>query len=271
MEFGTFYKPSGDIMIDGLTALFDGRKKFDSSTIIRGIELAAKPCINLLAATTPIWIAENLTEGMVGGGFMSRVIPVYEERVRRRQMFYEGLDHDALARIRGNLVTDLHHLSSNIEGEFSLSEEAKTFFEEWYVATADKYMKEADRRLHGYFERKPAHALKVAMLLHLAYSDELILEINDVKAALTVLEQTERQMLRVFQAVGKNPYTVDMDQIEEFVSEKGVVTKRELLNRFYHAATPDILLQLLDALVMMGKLTVDGSDPKEIKYKLATK
>src|SRR5882724_3611357 len=173
LEFGTFYKPSQDVMIDFLTALYDGRKKFDSSTIIRGVEFASKPCVNLLAATTPIWIADNMTEGMIGGGFMSRVIPIYEEKVRRRQMFYESLDHDALARIKDRLMQDLVHLSSIGESEFVFAADAKQFFEEWYSATADKYTKEADPRLHGYFERKPAHAMKIAMLLHLAYSDEL--------------------------------------------------------------------------------------------------
>lgn len=266
MEFGTFYKPSGDVMIDGLTALFDGRRKFDSSTIVRGVELAAKPCVNLLAATTPIWIAENLTEGMVGGGFMSRVIPIYEERVRRRQMFYESLDQDALKRIKERLVADLQHLSSFGESEFDFTEDAKMFFEEWYDKTADRYFRESDKRLHGYFERKPAHALKVAMLLHLAYSDELTLTKEDLEQSLKLLATVERHMLRVFQAVGKNPYTVEMDTIEEFIREKGSVTKTELLNRFYHAAAPDMLLELVNALFLMKKIKVSGDDPNNVSY-----
>lgn len=265
MEFGTFYKPSQDVMIDFLTALFDGRRKFDSSTIIRGIEFASKPCVNLLAATTPKWIADNLTESMIGGGFMSRVIPIYEEHVRRRQMFYGSLDQEALDKIKQRLVADLQHLSSIAESEFTFAEDAKSFFEEWYTATADKYMKE-DYRLHGYYERKPAHAMKIAMLLHLAYSDELILTLEDMKSALALLTQVERQMIRVFQSVGKNPYTVDMDQIREFIEEKGKVSRRELLNRFYHAAPPEMLMQLIQALIIMEKIKVNGNDPKEVYY-----
>lgn len=270
-EFGTFYKPSGDVMIDFLTDLYDGKKSHTSDTIMRGLEFATNPCVNLLAATTPKWITENLSEVMIGGGFTSRVIFVYEEHVRRRQMFYESLDLGALDKIRTKLVADLIHLSSNVEGEFVLDDACKSFVEEWYRKTADRYLKE-DYRLHGYYERKPAHALKVAMLMHLSYSDELILYKEDFEAALTVLNQIEHSMISVFKGVGKNPYILDMDMMKEFVRDRGGRAKKaELLGRFQHAAEPEKLLALLDGLIMMGELTVDGSDPRDIVYRLIEK
>jgi len=270
-EFGTFYKPSGDMMIDFLTDLYDGKKHHSSDTIMRGLEFATNPCVNLLAATTPKWIVENLSEVMVGGGFTSRVIFVYEEHVRRRQMFYESLDLSALDKIRGRLIADLIHLSSNIEGEFQLDDECKSFVEEWYRKTADKYLKE-DYRLHGYYERKPAHALKIAMLMHLSYSDELILYKQDFESALTILAQIERSMIQVFKGVGKNPYTLDMDMMKEFVRDRGGSAKKtEILGRFQHAAEPEKLIALLDGLIMMGDFTIDGSDPRAIVYRLVEK
>jgi len=212
-----------------------------------------------------------LSEVMIGGGFTSRVIFVYEEHVRRRQMFYESLDLGALDKIRTKLVADLIHLSSNVEGESVLDDACKSFVEEWYRKTADRYLKE-DYRLHGYYERKPAHALKVAMLMHLSYSDELILYKEDFEAALTVLNQIEHSMISVFKGVGKNPYILDMDMMKEFVRDRGGRAKKaELLGRFQHAAEPEKLLALLDGLIMMGELTVDGSDPRDIVYRLIEK
>lgn len=265
-EFGTFYKPSGDVMIDFLTDLYDGKRDHSSDTLSRGVEFASKPCVNLLAATTPKWLSENLSESMVGGGFTSRVVFVYEERVRRRQMFYESLDLSALDVLKKRLVADLHHLSSNIEGEFSLDDECKSYIEGWYRSTADKYMKE-DHRLHGYYERKPAHALKVAMLMHLSYSDELILHEQDFKSALSIMKQIENNMVQVFRNVGKNVYAIDMDQIKEFIIEKGSVKRAELLGRFYHTAEPEKVLALVSGLMAMGEITCDGSDPREIIYR----
>lgn len=269
LEFGTFYKPSADIMIDFLTALFDGRKRFDSSTITRGLEFTSRPCCNLLAATTPGWIDENMSEGLVGGGFMSRVIPIFEESVRRRQLYYEELDHKALARLHDDLVVDLNYIANTLEGEFKIEEDAKFFSQSWYRATADKYEKEEDARLHGYYERKPAHAFKLAMLLRVAYSDELVITLDDYQKALAILGSVEKKMLRVYSVVGKNPYTDVMDAVVEFVREKGKVEKTELLGRFYHSAEPEKLLQLLAGLVAIGKLDVFGTDPRHIFYRLA--
>ncbi len=269
-EFGTFYKPSGDLMIDFLTDLYDGKKSHSSDTLMRGVEFATNPCVNMLAATTPKWITENLSEVMIGGGFTSRVVFLYEEKVRRRQMFYESLDLKALDKIREKLVADLTHLSSNIEGEFFLDDDCKTFIEQWYRKTADKYVKE-DSRLHGYFERKPAHALKVAMLLHIAYSDELVLTKDDFEQALGILKQIELKMIQVFQGVGKNPYIIDMDAIKEFIAERTSARRSELQARFRHAAEPEKLLALLTGMVTMGELTIDGSDPRDIVYRIVEK
>src|SRR6266576_1012811 len=269
-EFGTFYKPSGDLMIDFLTDLYNGKKSHSSDTLMRGVEFATNPCVNMLAATTPKWITENLSEVMIGGGFTSRVVFLYEEKVRRRQMFYESLDLKALDKIREKLVADLTHLSSNIEGEFFLDDDCKTFIEQWYRKTADKYVKE-DSRLHGYFERKPAHALKVAMLLHIAYSDELVLTKDDFEQALGILKQIELKMIQVFQGVGKNPYIIDMDAIKEFIAERTSARRSELQARFRHAAEPEKLLALLTGMVTMGELTIDGSDPRDIVYRIVEK
>ncbi len=269
LEFGTFYKPSGDVMIDFLTALFDGRKRFDSSTLTRGLEFASKPCCNLLAATTPGWISDNMSEGLVGGGFMSRTIPIFEDTVRRRQLYYEELNHKALGKLRDDLVVDLNHLATNIEGEFKIDDDAKFFSQSWYRSTADKYEQQEDARLHGYYERKPAYAFKLAMLIHLAYSDELIITLEDFQKALAILQSVEKKMLRAYAVVGKNPYTEEMDAIVEFISERGKVEKTELLGRFYHSAEPEKLLQLVAGLVAVGKLDVFATDPRHLYYQIA--
>lgn len=222
----------------------------------------------MLAATTPGWISENLTESMVGGGFMARCIPIYEETVRRRQLYYEELNYAALDKLRDDLVADLNHFGSAIEGEFKLDPDAKFFSSEWYNKTADKYEKEEDTRLHGYYERKPAYAFKLAMLLRIAYSDDLLITLEDFQKALKILEGVERKMLRVYSVVGGNPYTEVMDKIVEFVRDKKKVEKRELLGRFYHEAPPEQLLVLISGLIAMEKITADGSDPRKITYRI---
>lgn len=260
-EFGEFIVKSGPTMFGFLTNMFDGKRHISASTLTRGAEFAERPCINLLGATTPEWVAENMPESVIGGGFASRVIFIYEERVRRRKLFYDDLDFKKILKLRQDLVDDLNHIATTIAGDFKLTKEAHDFAETWYEENADEGY-DNSHKLSGYFERKPAHVFKVAMLLHLAKSDELILDKKDFEDAIQVIELLEEQLPKVFESVGKNPYTVDMYRLLNFIIEKGRCLKKEVLQNFMHAATPKVLEELIAGLVDSGYIIQTVEDMK---------
>jgi len=268
-EFAMFIQKSGLDMYDVLTDLFDGKKDISVETIGRPRDFANKPCVNLLAATTPEWISSNMPESVIGGGFASRVIFVFEETVRRYRLYYKGIDYSHLDALKRDLLADLLHIAVNIQGEFEIDEGGMHFMNVWYT----KFMKEQDSssalnyRLQGYYQRKPAYVHKLAMLIHIAEKDSLVLEEEDFKAAIKILDQVERKMPKTFQNIGKNPYTVDMDRIQAFIYEKGEVKRKDLLAAFYHVAAPQILMDLVGALIAMGKIrTKKGMDEGEPVY-----
>jgi hypothetical protein len=252
-EFGSFIKKSGVEMFEFLTDIFDGRKHIDASTISRGLEFAERPCVNLLGATTPKWIAENMPESVIGGGFASRVIFIYEETVRRRQLYYNELNHDFLDKLRDNLVEDLKHIANDIQGNVSLDDNAKAFMEGWYKENADV---ESNAKLSGYFERKPAHIHKVATLLHFARSDDMELHKKDLQDAIYLLELAEPKLHRIFDPIGKNVYAPDVNAIVGFIATKEGCTAKELLREFYAVATPSVLNELIDGLRQAGFIEV---------------
>jgi hypothetical protein len=269
-EFGEFIMKSGMDMYGFLTNLFDGKKHITATTIIRGHEFAERPCINLLAATTPEWIAGNMPASVIGGGFASRVIFIYEDTVRERRLFRRTLDQVRFKELEEDLAEDLTHIALNLKGDFELSKEAQEFFESWYMLNADKMPAES-YKLHGYFERKPAHAMKIAQLYHLAYSDELCLAKKDFEFALKLLETVEVNLPKVFVGVGKNLYTFDTDRILDFITEKGKAQRREVISHFYSSAEPLKIQEILDALIAMHRIEIinNGSEfyyaPAKIK------
>lgn len=263
-EFGEFMVKSGPEMYGFLTNMYDGKRRIIGSTLSRGVEFVERPCVNLLGATTPEWVAANMPADVIGGGFASRVIFVFENTVRRRQLYYESLDHEALERLRVKLVSDLDHIARNINGDFRLEEDAKEFMEEWYRNNADA-PPDADSNLAGYFERKPAHIHKVAMLLHLAYSDDLTISLRDFKDAIKLLEQVEEKLPETFQAIGRNPYTLDLKNMAEYIKQKGRVSERELRRKFYNvAARPEDLDGMIQSLIDLGRISmiIDPSKPE---------
>lgn len=248
-EFGSFIKKSGTEMFEFLTDIFDGRKNIEASTILRGVEFAERPCVNLLGATTPKWIAENMPESVIGGGFASRVVFIYEETVRRRQLYYRELNHKVLDEYRTRLVEDLKHIAGDIQGDIDVSEEGEIFMQEWYDKNADK---ESNPKLSGYFERKPAHIHKVATLLHFARSDTMILEKQDLEKALYLLEIAEPKLHKIFDPIGKNVYAPDVNVILQFIKENKGCSGKQLMREFYAIATPNVLQELIVGLVQAG-------------------
>lgn len=169
-----------------------------------------------------------------------------------------------LSKLEAELAADLTHIAT-LKGEFKFDKNGtKNKIEEWYRSTADDFPL-SDPRTHGYFERKPAHVLKVTMLNRIAYSDELLITYEDFESALKTVEATEKDLPKVFHAVGKNPYVSTMDQIVEFVVSKKGVPRKELLSRFYPHAPPQQLSEIIGALIAMGRIKVEGEE-ESVKY-----
>lgn len=261
-EFGEFMQKSGTDMYSFLTNAFDGKKKIEVGTHIRGVEFVERPCVTLFGATTPAWIAANMPEDVIGGGFASRVVFIYEDSVRQRRLFYKDkVNFEEIDDIGDRLKADLQHIA-NIKGDFELTQEAMDFMEPWYAEAADKISKKV-YHLQGYHQRKPAHIMKVAQLIKLSRCDELLLDVDDFKEALEVVEMTERKLGKVFGAVGKNAYTVDMRRILAFINENGR-TNRKLVNAtFMNAATPKLLEELVVGLATCGLITITISQDGE--------
>lgn len=255
-EFGEFIAKSGPPMFSFLTNMYDGKKNISSSTLSRGSEFAEKPCVNLLGATTPAWVAESMPESVIGGGFASRVIFVHEEKVRRRKLFYDDLVASELGGYRDRLIDDLKHINETIVGDYELTTDAKDFMETWYDDSGEEGYSN-NPKLSGYYERRPAHIFKVAILNHVAYSDSMVLDKVDFEMALQIVKGLEKNLPKVFESVGKNPYSADATQIMNYVIENGRCTSTELKQAFRSSATPNMLNEIIGGLIEAKLLTVE--------------
>ena len=154
---------------------------------------------------------------------------------------------------------DLTHISNNIVGEFDISDDGVDFFRDWYKNQSSN-KSAVNYKLDGYFERKPAHILKLAMILKIARSDELILAPEDFKAAIDIVNQNEKTLPKVFQDIGKNPYSADIHIILRYIKEEGRVTRKQIHEHFMHVATPKLLEEFIDGLYAAGMIKIVTSE-----------
>ena len=131
-EFGNLLNPADKDMVDMLVNLWDG-KSFAKRTKTSGSDEVVNPWINLIACTTPSWIAGNFPEYMIGGGFTSRCVFVYAEE-KHKYNAYPGLSVPAGAtETARQLIRDLEHISLALTGPYHLSPDAIAWGERWYT------------------------------------------------------------------------------------------------------------------------------------------
>lgn len=144
-----------------------------------------------------------------------------------------------------------------------MTEEANVAFDTWYQDRLDNPNTSGDPRLNGYFERKPVHVLKVAMIISAAKHHDLIITVEDLEQTWSLLESTEAKMPKVFAAVGKNVLAFDLMQIGEAIvaAGKAGITEKELMTRFVHNVRKEELTEILATLVTMRAVELKQGPP----------
>jgi hypothetical protein len=206
--------------------LWDGKQGvFEKRTKMSGNDTIENPWINLIACTTPAWIAGNFPEYMIGGGFTSRCVFVYAE-AKNKYVAYPGLHVPKdMKTMEDRLVQDLEHISITHCGQYNLTEEAIEWGEKWYKA---HYMNGSggldSDRFGGYIARKQTHIHKLAMILAASVRDELTINIEDLQIANKMVSDLEEDMPAVFSKIGRTDLSLQTDRFLAFVYRNQRVT-----------------------------------------------
>lgn len=255
-EFATMLTSSGMDMVAFLTDIFDSPIEWVHRTKSGGTNKIKAPSLNLIAATTPAWMATAMPLDTVGIGLTSRIIFVYSDTPRVRPP--RPKITAAQSMIHELLIHDIERIT-HLKGEYTFdSPSTEAFYDDWYMRRGDTTLE--DERLSGYFERKPIHLIKTCMAIAAAQRDELIMTTADIQAALGIIEALEEDMQKVFAHVGKNPIAHDIESVlANIIRQPGGVEPGVLMERFKHTVRREELLEVLDTLMMMNKIKLVGN------------
>jgi hypothetical protein len=240
-ELGNLINPSDRDMIDLLTNLWDGKEgAFDKLTKGNGADRIENPWINLIACTTPAWIAGNFPEYVIGGGFTSRCLFVYAENKDKYIAYPSRHLPKNFYLVQSALVQDLEHISAFLAGPYELSPEAIEWGETWYQYHWQNKPDELDDdRFSGYLSRKQTHIHKTAMIMAAARHDLMVIEKEDLGHAAAMVTDLERDMQKVFSRIGRTAHSVQAERFVRFVQRHGIVSYSDAY-RHVHSAFPDL-------------------------------
>ena len=257
-EFASLLTSSGMDMVVFLTDIFDSPNEWVHKTKGGGTNKIKFPFLNLLGATTPDWIATAMPLDTIGIGLTSRVIFVFQDTPRVRH--WKPTLTQAQKDLGELLGQDLARIAQ-INGEYKFSPEAEEVYDEWYKARVEEPNWTGDPRLSGYFERKPIHLIKTAMIISAAMQDECVIELKHLQYAMRVLTKIEERMPQVFANVGKNPLNNDIELVYNAVAsvEDGLPIG-VLLDKFKYTVRKEELLEVIDTLVTIGKIAPRGTN-----------
>lgn len=249
-EFGTFLNPHDNEMVNVLIALWDGKRgKFSKITKMSGNDSIENPWINLIACTTPEWIAGNFPDYMIGGGFTSRCIFVYADQKRQLVAYPDSEAPPDFYQQQAALVHDLE-IISQLTGEFSLSPDARAYGVDWYNQHWHNRPVELDNeQFGGYLARKQTHIHKLAMILSAARRDDLVIDKPILETAASFVSSIEADMPQIYGRIGQNELTKGAHQIVEIVMKRGTIERQDLYAMLFRTLSyKDFELALISAL-----------------------
>lgn len=241
-EFGNLVNPQDREMIDLLVTLWDSKQGgFDKRTKTSGNDKIENPWINLIACTTPAWIAGNFPEYVIGGGFTSRCLFVFSDRKEKLVAYPATHIPRATIEIKQKLIDDLSHIAINLCGPYSLTKEAIEWGEVWYKEHNEHPPEKlsSDDRFGGYLARKQTHIHKLAMIIAAACRDELRIDVMDLALANKMVSDLEEDMQKVFAKIGRTDESVQAENLIRYVVAKGPMSF-ETAYKFIHLKFPDV-------------------------------
>jgi hypothetical protein len=266
-EFKVFakglYADSG--LIENLTKIFDNGI-WEYSTGGQGVFRVEKPCVNMIAGSTPEWLTTGSAADFIGGGFSSRIIPVALLKDEKCIAWPEKsqVEKD----LEDKLIKDLTQIST-VTGQFFITQEAKDYFEKWYKIRNDKRI--SDHRLDGWYSKKHDMVLKVAMTAAMSLGDDLVILPEHVETSIKLLSKLEENIPFAFQGVAWGEEAKFQDKVLSKIKE-GTIPHSVLLQSFHYCMSGDDLSKIIKTLcdedvIEFEPVTFKGKRQVQYKFK----
>ena len=254
-EWGSFIGQNNIDLVRFLIKLYDGDDY--RYALRKSKHLLKKPLATMLGCTTPTDISILLPPEVIGQGFMSRIILVFDAK-KYKSVFRPKLNMLAAARVKETF----RHLWHESHGPVTETAAAYAVFEKLH----EYQLKINDTRFVYYAERRPTHLIKLALILAACRRSKVIDSV-DVNEAHYILLNTEHTMADALGEYGLSPEAKARQRLLEYIRHADTAIPVKLLwftvEKDMRRHTFDMTLNSLE---QTGRIKIldEDKDPKVI-------
>ena len=245
-----------DAFIKMMTKLWEGGDygAIREGTVTSSHVMVRDPCPNWLAGTTPQWLMESITPDTVHSGAFARIAVMWGERDYDNRMWeikYPNDYEEIVDFIRARITT-----MSTIEGEFEKSPEAMEREHFWYM---HRHRPDSPE-LEAAWAREHDMSLKLAMIVSLAESDELVISKLHMSAGQKLAADAIRDLPKLMRMAKVRPETEPLKRVEDLIKKLGRVSHSHCLRTT--GMTSDQLRLAIETLRQAGQVNRTAGGPK---------
>lgn len=247
-----------------LTDLYDGHWNEDWNTklIGRSTDKIIKPNLTVLSGSSPSHFFDSIPEVNITGGFVGRLLLVYEEKRSKINSLMSNVEGEDIAEFvfPYDLLTqhlkNLYLETKEVERRFVWTRSAANIWEKWYGDTRRSEVEDKT----GFRERLPDHVLKVAMCISLAESINCKICDAHIEEAIEMVSALGYATKRVSEGRGKDPLGPQAKIILDILisAKDHSIERQKLLRKGYGDFDSATLDRIVDGVFMeTGWVTKD--------------
>ena len=247
-----------------LTELYDTHYNSTWKNTMKGsgVDTLKNVCLTMLGASSPAHFREVVHSKDIEGGFLGRTLMIYEET----RGFVNPLTKRPETKF-DPLIAAEHLIGiSKIKGEFSYSDQAKSFYNDWYYELRAKDTQDKT----GTVQRIHNHVEKVAMCCALARDATLELQLADMEQSIEACTTLITHVEKILQGAGGKSEVAEHQAMVLQVLIKAPdyeLTRQKVLQKLFGDVDSFVLNRVIETLTEAHAVTAQTRGGN-IYYKL---
>lgn len=253
-EISSLFRRHTEDVVNFLLVAFDcGDYEYRTKT--QGRDRIKRCCLSLFGGTTPQFMHDTFNSKLLGEGFSSRTIFIFESANRKNDLFIPSLSSEQVSAML-HIQTHVRNLS-RLYGHAQFSPEAKEYLEDWWQKH-QALKPNTSPKLIPYYSRKNIHAMKLATIMHFSETaDSMTIERASCEKAIAALDGVEKNMHYAVSFASANPLHATMQKIVKCIGQYGPQDFIELFMRFSDEVREAELRECINALIVQNKIALN--------------